>query len=165
MTSVNYNILIRWLLPIKLRQVLMISFIRVLISPIIQTLYPRFKGFESKAWYDLKYQTGQVALLEGVLNERFDPAQTRIYIGPGQSYDLIQYIYLDSEDEDRYVFRDFENQPMYLFTDLETGGGYGGGYDFVVHIPLGLNFEETTIRAVIDRYKRDGKTYTINYFI
>jgi len=34
-----------------------------------------------------------------------------------------------------------------------------------VHIPLGLNFEETTIRAVIDRYKRDGKTYTINYFI
>lgn len=165
MTNINYHTLTNWLLPIRLRQPLLLAYLRVLISPIIQTLYPRFKGFEAKAWHDLKYQTGQVAHLEGVLNSRFDAAQKRIWIGPGQDYDLLQYIYTDEENEVLSIFKDAEDKPVYIYTDGETALGGGGNYDFTINVPIGLPHEELTIRAVADRFKRDGKSYIILYFL
>lgn len=164
-TNINYDKLITWLLPVRLRKALIKAYLHVLIYPISNRLLERFKVFEQKAWYDLKYQSGQVAHLEYVLNDHFDNALKRIYIGEGQQYDLIRYLYMDIEDIDLALYRDVENADVYLYLDSETSIGGGADYDFTVNIPIGLDFEETTIRAVIDRYKRDAKNYIIQYFI
>lgn len=165
MTNLNFDKLVNWLLPVRLRKVLMTNILKVLISPVSGRMYGSFKSFEQKAWYDLKYQSGQVAHLEYVLNDHFDNALKRIYIGEGQQYDLIRYLYMDIEDIDLALYRDVENADVYLYLDSETSIGGGADYDFTVNIPIGLDFEETTIRAVIDRYKRDAKNYIIQYFI
>lgn len=163
-TDIDYNKLLRWVLPVKLRQARRVAWLTALSAPIRNRLYPAFKTWEAKCWYDLKYQSGQVAYLEFVLNERFDPALKRIYIGPGQNIDNWVYIYLDSEDQPVWLYTDIEAQSIWLYTDEELNGVNGGGYDFTINVPVGLPNEEATLRAVTDRYKRDGKRYVINYF-
>lgn len=163
-TDIDYNKLLRWMIPVKLRQPRMVAWLRAFSAPIRNRLYPGFKSWEAKCWYDLKYQTGQVAYLEFVLNDHFDPALKRIYIGPGANVDNRVYLYLDSEDQPVWLYLDNEAQPVWLYTDGELNGGSGGGYDFTINVPVGLPNEEATLRAVADRYKRDGKRYVINYF-
>lgn len=163
MTNVNYDLLIKWLLPVRLRTASIVAFLLALTAPIRLTLYPRFKVFERRAWSDLKYQSGQVAHLEFVLNERFDNVNTSIFIGPGYLADDRLYIYTDAENVPLHIYTEPELLPMYLYTDLEFQSGMGG-YDFVVHLPSYLAYKESQIRAVVDRYKRDGKSYIIQYF-
>lgn len=162
MTNIDWNILTRWLLPVRLRKPFLLAWLKALTAPIWQTLYPLFKAFEAKAWYDLKYQSGQVAHLEFVLNERFDPAQKRIWIGPGSATDKRVYLYLDAENQTKYLFKDVEDSPVYLYQESELSGS--GVYDFSINVPAGLPMEEAALRAVADRYKRDSKDYIINYF-
>lgn len=164
-TNINYHKLVNLLLPIRLRaKETLTAFLHVMLYPIREYLYPLFKRFEKKAWYDLKYQTGQVAYLEFVLNERFDELQTRIYISEADDYDTILWLYRDDEDLPLWLYKDIEAKPLWLFTEAESYLG-GDGVDFIVNVPLGLPFEELAIRAMIDRYKRDGKSYLIKYFI
>lgn len=143
----------------------MTAWIEVLISPLRGYLYPKFKSWEARCWYDLKHQSGQVAYLELVLNQQFDEANRRIWIGPGNLDDVRHYIYTDDENNPLHIYLDIELQsPIYIYTDGEIAGAGGNDYDFTVNIPAGLNVEETTIRAVIDRYAREGKTYKIIYY-
>lgn len=162
-TDVDYNKLIKWLLPVRLRTGKMSAWLKALNTSIGSRLYPAFKSWEAKCWYDLKYQTGQVAYLEYVLNDTFDAALKRIKIGPGQNVNNFIYLYLDSEQQPLYLYTDAENKPVWLYTDAELIGG-GGGYDFTINVPVGLPNEEATLRAVADRYKRDGKAYEVVYF-
>lgn len=142
----------------------MLKWLQVLTSPIWNRLYPNFKAWEISSWYDLKYQTGQVAFLEFVLNDHFDAALKRIYIGPGNLVNNHLYIYLDSEDQPVPLYTDIELMPIALYTDAELSGMSSGSYDFSINVPVGLPNEEATLRAVADRYKRDSKHYIINYF-
>ena len=127
---------------------------------VTDVLYPMFKNWEAKSWYDITYQTGQVAHLELVLNDRFDPILKRIFIGPG-IYPPRVYIYTAAEQKPLYIYTAAENQPVYMYSEGEY---INGVFDFVVNVPNGLPYEETSIAAVVDRYKRDGKNYKIQYF-
>lgn len=158
-TDIDYDKLSRWLLPVKLRKPKMLAFVAVCIS-YIKVLYIRFKTWEAKSWYDIKYQSGQVAYLEFVLNEKFDPVQKRIYISGGL-YPLPVYLYTEAEQLPLYIYTEAENNPVYLYTEAEYLYGFA---DFVINVPYGLPNEETTLRAVADRYKRDSKNYVIQYF-
>lgn len=143
----------------------MAAWLAALTAPIRETLYPKFKAWEARCWYDLKHQSGQVAYLEFVLNERFDAAQKRIWIGPGNLDDVRVYIYRDDENQPLYIYQDSELQPLtYLYTDDEISGAAASNYDFTINIPAGLPHELATIRAVADRYAREGKTYKIVFF-
>lgn len=162
-TNINWYLLINWLLPVRLRTSTVFAWLMALLTPVRQTLYGRFKNFERKAWYQLKYQTGQVAYLEFVLNEAFDPVLKRIRIAPGTLAANYLYIFLAWEAQDLSIFRDVENEPVFLYSDMEYGLGAAGSVDFVIKVPYNLPTEELTLRALADRYKRDGKSYSIQY--
>jgi hypothetical protein len=159
-TDIHFGRLKKWLLPVRLRQAKIAAFVNAMLHYISDFMYPAFKIWEPKSWYDLKYQSGQVAHLEKVLNDRFDPIQKRIYLSEGLHPDHV-YIYTDAEQQPVFLFTDAENMPVHLYTDLEYTYGYA---DFVINVPNGLPQEEVSLRAVADRYKRDGKNYLIQYF-
>lgn len=163
MTIINYYILLRILLPIRLRTGSVLAWLDSLIAPIRKTLYPRFKNFEEKAWHDLKYQSGQVAYLEFVLNNIFH-LQGDIWIGPG-NYDTSRlYLYTTAENHPLFIYSAVENEPIYLYTTEENTLGYTGQYDFTINVPSVFSPLESRLRAIANRYKRDGKTYKIIYY-
>lgn len=155
-TDIDYSKLFLWLLPPRLRKSKMISWTKALNTP-VHTLYLGFKAWERESWYLLRYQTGQVAYLEFVLNDKFDPVQKRIYISGGNQADRL-YIWQDSElQQPVWLHTDSEGQPVWLFTDAELAIGWSD--DFTINVPYGLAAEDATIKATADRFKRDGKSY------
>lgn len=161
-TDINYTRLLRWLLPVRLRKEKLMAWIRVITYPVWAVLYPKFKGWELKCWYDLKYQTGTVAHLERVMNDRFDVSLKRIYIDEG-IYTEPLYIYTEAETQPVFIYTAAEASPEYIHTVVEN---LYGEADFTVHIPYLLlaEHEEIAFKAVLNRFKRDGKTYKIIYF-
>ncbi len=161
-TDINYTRLLRWLLPVRLRKERLMAWIKVITYPVWAVLYPKFKSWEQKSWYDLKYQTGTVAHLERVMNDRFDAALKRIYIDEG-IYTQPIYIHTIAETEPVFIYREMEASPEYLHLSAENEYAVA---DFTVHIPYLLlaEHEEIAFRAVLNRFKRDGKTYKIIYF-
>lgn len=154
-TDINYNRLIRWLVPPRLRRPTTLAWLKALNKPILDA-YKRFKAWEQESWFYLKFQTGQVAHLEYVLNEKFDPAQKRIYISGGSQASRL-YIHTDAELQPEWLYTDAENSPLYIFTDQELVTGWTN--DFTINVPNGLVAEDATIKAFADRFKRDGKSY------
>ncbi|MBS1740740.1 MAG: hypothetical protein JST88_09385 [Bacteroidetes bacterium] len=118
--------------------------------------YKLFTVWEADCWYQLKYQSGQVAHLEFMLNDKFDKAQKRIFISGGVILSRL-YLYLDSELQPMWTYRDVEQMPLWMYSDAELAAGYGA--DFVIHVPFGLVAQDDTVQAFADRYKRDGKSY------
>lgn len=168
-TDINYNKFLRLLLPVRMRGVRMLAWLGALIAPVAGRLYPFFKRWEADSWYTLKYQSGQVAYLEKVLNDRFDAANQRIFIGPGFYAGKFVYLYRDAElpvAEEVFLYRDVEaSGVVYLYQDAELGSGVGS-YDFTVNVPAasGIGAKEMELRALTDRFKRDGKRYQVVYF-
>lgn len=156
-TSIDYDILIRWLLPVRLRKPRNIAWMKVLCSPVKEYLYARFKSWEAKCWYDIKYQSGAVAHLEYVLNDLmgYDASSPMIILGAGNIPDRI-YVPLRLEDTPIYLGNIYVNRRSdYLY----------GVYDFsiIIHSSLEGVISEELVRAIADRYKRDGKTYKVFY--
>lgn len=147
----------RWLLPVRLRQPKLFAFIIAITEPIRNYNYKRVRTWELQCWYDLKYQTGQVAYLEYVLNDKFDHIQKRIWIGKGTQPQQV-YIYVHTESHPLYIYTHAEQQPVYIYTHSENSVTQTY-FDFTVNVPKGLTFADSTIKAAIDRYKRDGKSY------
>ena len=100
--------------------------------------------------YNLAYN-GQVCYLRKVLNDRFDIAQRRIKIIDGNKYKR-EYIYTDGEKKPRFL------GTIYLHDDADYSDT---GVDFVVLIPVGLNYNDYEMRALIDFYKLASKRYKI----
>lgn len=157
LTDINYTKLLERLTPVVMRKPKMLAWLGVLCHTISDYLYPLFKSWEEKSWYDIKHQTGQVQHLEYVLNDLcgYDPASPMIILGEGNLPDWL-YIPLRLEDD-----------PIFLgsiFVDRRTDYLYGI-YDFsiIIHSSLEGVISEELVRAIADRYKRDGKTYKIKY--
>jgi len=154
-TDIDFDKLILQLLPNRLRKVRFIALLTVFIAP-LKALYTRFKTWEAKSIYDIKYQSGCVAHLEKVLNDVFDAVDKRIFIGEG-TIPARNYLYLRAEDRPIYLNTIYlYNENDYLF----------GSFSFSINVPVALqgNIDEVRLRAVADRYKRDAKNYTIKYF-
>ncbi len=160
-TNINYTKLLRSLIPEDLRKERFVVWLSLMIYP-IKLLYNQFKIWEQKSWYDIKYQTGTVAHLERVMNDRFDVVQKRIYINVG-IYTEPLYVYTEAETQPVFIYKQVESNPEYIHTAAEN---LYGEADFTVHIPYLLlaEHEEIAFKAILDRYKRDGKTYKIIYF-
>lgn len=156
-TDIDFEALVRQLLPSALRKPRLIAWLKVLLSPISGYLYEWFKKFEQKGFYDIKYQYGTVQALEYVLNDLMglDPDNPSIILGPGNIPDRL------------YVPLRLEADPIYLGTVyVHRRADYLYGiYDFKIIIDDSLEgvIDEEMVRAIADRYKRDGKTYIISY--
>lgn len=136
------------------------AFLAVLFEPIRQ-YYDLFKVWEAKSEYDIKYQSGRVAHLEKAVNDVFDLADHRIFIGPG----IIpprRYIRLRLAADPLYIPLRVNGTPVYIYT---RAAYIYGSVDFTVNVPNALNTIDTVhLSAVVDRYKRGGKTYKILFF-
>lgn len=164
-TDIDYNRLMRWLLPVALRKAKWLAWMRALLAPVRGRNYNLFKSWEAKSWYELKHQSGQVAYLEYVLNDKMGVLQHYIRIEDGLHTQLL-YLYKDSEGAPGpYLYRDVEQgNELVVYLDSEVGTGLTG-VDFLVIVPdwMGLQAREEELRALANRYKRDSKRYKILY--
>lgn len=158
--NIDFDKLIVQFLPKRLQKLKVIAFLSVLLSPLKQG-YNKFKEWETKSNYDIKYQSGCPAHLEKVINDLFDNTDKRIYIGPGK-IPTKRYLRLRLADDPWYVRQISANAPSYIYT---RAAYLNGAYNFTVNVPAALSTIDTVyLTAVVNRYKRDSKTYIIKYF-
>jgi len=160
---VDYNALIRQLLPSILRKLKLIAFIKSLIAPII-TLYSDFIVFKDQAIYKSEHN-GSVTLLQKALNDAFDPTNRGIYINNALLLDSEHY-YDESNGDPLYFFDELQGPPQFFY-DPEGYNVYGS--DFTVFLPGSIrptiSNEENRliikISGLLDYYKIYGTKYTI----
>lgn len=161
MFNIVWNKLIQLLLPIPLRRIKIIDFIRSTYAGIIQ-IYNDFLSYRDYANY-LLYFNGQTIYLEHLLNDQFDSILRRIYI-----YNIppaiIIYIYLKLETKPKYIYQKIESIPISKQIFLKNNSEYTSNLDFIVKVPTGLSFNINLMKSWIERYKIAGKNYDIQYY-
>jgi len=161
--TVDWSILLRLLLPSRLRKPRMLAFLNAAIEP-IRMLYQSFLSFREASLYKVRFNS-QIVYLEAVLNDQFDNEQRRIRI-ENASFTPGLYLYEPEQQLDVYLYdyNDWEIDPnKNVF--LKGNGGNGTGFDFFVFVPFppeashGTTF--TRLKAMIDYYKLYSKNYQI----
>lgn len=155
--DVDFEKLIRWLTPTRLRRELLRSWLQALAAPIV-SLYGDFRALRSANLYQLK-NTSTVAHLECVLNDRFDASLRRIYIADG-TLNEICYINLDAEQQPQWLFTEAEDDPIWVYLEGET---VLAGAHFIINVPAGIAIVEE-MYALVRRYRLAGKRFTIIHF-
>ncbi|AZI53912.1 hypothetical protein EIB75_10580 [Epilithonimonas vandammei] len=150
--NTDFQKLVKLHLPTTMRTAEMQQWVQSLTAPIIY-LNNDFLEFRNNNLYILQHNS-QVCYMRGVLNDKFDPQQRRIYIDDGDLHTR-QYIYTDGEKKPKYL------GTMYLYDDAEYEDT---GVDFVVWIPENLEYDDFEMRAQIDRYRLASKRYKIKKF-
>ena len=163
--DVDYNVLVKQLLPVRLRQSKMIAWLKCLVAP-VKWLYDLFKTFRNNNLYLLAHDS-QVCYQEAALNDTFDPINRGIYISDGVYVDPV-YVYLIPELKP--VFIDLASEvgtsvipapdPVPLYLDMEIYAGLGA-YTFIVNVPVAITFDMARLRALVDLYKLPGKKYNV----
>lgn len=137
-------------LPTFLRKPIVVSWVRVLLSP-IANLHYTWKQKRLADWYKLNH-TGQVCSLRKVLNDTLDVSERRIYIGEGNSFPR-KYIYTRAENKPAFLGK------MYIYQNSEYTNT---GVDFIVFAPAEIiNIRIHELKALIDFYKLASKRYKI----
>ncbi len=148
--NVNWNKLVRLLLPTFLRKKIVVTFFDILITP-ISRLYYLWVQFRNANLYTLSH-TGQVCYLRKLLNDNLDPSQRRIEIGG--KYDYSRW----------YVFTHPERKPVYLGAQfLYSATDYSDtGVDFIIRVPQQLlTTNNYDIKALVNEYKEGAKRFKI----
>lgn len=148
--EINFDRLTRRLSPVKLRGPRLLGLTGAMVAP-IKSLYERFIDFRTDVQYRLDHSS-QVCHMRAVLNDTFDPTYRRLNIVDGPDFNPL-YVFRKDESKPRYLRRTSENAPLHLYTEPET---YLGD-DFVVTAPIGLVFDQTRMRAMIDEYRLVSK--------
>jgi hypothetical protein len=150
--DINYNTLVRWLVPVPLRKPVMLAWLQALVWPVVQ-LYQAFRKNRAANLYRLAI-TPQVCYLEKMLNDRFDPQERRIRIDDTLDKPPV-YLYIDAENKPVYL----GSKPLYR--DTEFGLGLD---DFLVMVPNGLVFEMAELRGLVMIYKLASMRFSVQYF-
>lgn len=156
--DINYDSLRTQLLPVRLRNNKMKAWLRCLISP-IKWLHVKFLRLRTEDVYTLAH-TGQVVYLEAVLNDTFDPVARGIMIVDG-SYEDPMFTYTIPEASPCWLGLVSEtgisgfDTPASLHTMAETALL---GDAFIVRVPSAVVFDESRMRALVNRYRIAGKS-------
>lgn len=154
--DINWNVFGVQNLPNKWRDVVSISFLKVILRP-LNDLYYKWYNWRIDNIYKLDH-TSQICYLRGSLNDKFDPIERRIYIGDGLLFDT-QYIFTEAEDKDEWLDTESEPETLWLRTESETADS---GLDFIVYVPEAIYITQIdALRAHIKFYKAGGKRYNI----
>lgn len=148
------------LLPYLLRRPRLRAFLLAVTSP-LATLYARFLSYAARTSRQLSY-SGQKLAFERALNDRFDPAFTRIRIINADEQVEADYDYFVSEDHQPPEYMTFvaEGPPFYydfLFAEILNQVG------FVVLVPAALSSQEAALNAKIRQFKLAMVKYKILY--
>lgn len=145
--------------PRRLRKHFTIELLKTLLSP-IKLLFNEFYLFFSKKKYDLTFD-GRVVYLEHVLNDIFDPLNREIFIEDAPQQQT-HYIFNEIEgNEAVYMYNEIEQQDeFYLYNQEEIDNSPS----FIVWVPSTIIFNESQMKALVNKYKISGKNYVIlNY--
>ena len=155
MYLIDWNKLVKLLLPTFLRKKVIIAFLNAFSTP-ISRMHAEFLTLKMEWDYRLDHN-GQVFSLEKVLNDKFDPNLRRIFI---TTVDFQDISYVGNRDNVEQVYI---SAPQHLDT-LHIGNApqYMDQADFIVHVPADiLSASEILIRNTIETYKIAGKTYIL----
>ncbi len=155
--NINYDSLSYQLLPVRLRKMKAVAWIRCLIAP-VKWLYNLFTISRQRHLYFLAHNS-QVVYLAAALNDLFDPTGRGIYIEDGQYEDPL-FVYTVPEVRPLWLGVSSESSttfvpvPQVLYTDAETSLL---GNAFVVKVPVALVFDIQRMMALINKYRLAGK--------
>jgi hypothetical protein len=158
---INWSAYAQYIVPFKLRGVRMVAWLTSLLAP-LQTANAGFAAWAYAMRYNLTWN-GQVIYLEHRLNDQFDASQRRIYIGDPVGAQVVPlYVYNKAEAQNNLIVR---NKPEGNAPHLDNKVMIGVD-DFVVHVPTSAMSPaiEVIMRAVINRYRIAGVTYSIQTF-
>ena len=156
MFNINFDILLKLLLPVSLRQPITEAWLKALLKPLKQ-LYNTFSTYRTKQLLALSY-TGQTMYLKKLLNDNFDNARrfhihdatdTRLYLC--NDPDLTKRLTYEHDDADEVFFYNPEHDANYV--------------DFNIHGPndILLMPSHADVENYINRYKLAGKSYDITF--
>ncbi len=149
------------MLPVKLRKPRLMSLIYALLAGLIW-LHEQFLAFVDYAIGEAT-KTGQVIVLEKLLNDAFDFSLRRIYIGDESTHDSTALFLISEAQPDPAVYLVSEIPPgtgLALYTTAEGGGLY----NFVVYIPTGLVLDLILLQGILNKYKFAGMKYRIEFY-
>lgn len=158
MFDVNFKDIVNKLLPLEIRKEPNQSILYALVKP-LQTLNESFVIFRNAINYKLLFNA-QVIYLEHFLNDLYDPINRGIYIEDTAD---IEYTYLFNKSENRpvYIYNKSEGKPkFYLYNKQE----YGGLYEYIIMVPVGISFNELLMRKQVNIYNNAGRRYLIKTF-
>lgn len=141
--------------PNKLKKPRFINWITALCKP-FSFLYIAFLNYRKAKLYELSI-TPQVALLEKLLNDRYDFANRGIYIEDGKDFSPL-FIFKRAELKPVYISRRIEDKPKALYTRGESGLLKD---DFVVYVPMAVVFDMAEMGGLIRKYKLGGTKFKI----
>lgn len=156
--TVDIDKLSKWMLPLRLRTVLLVDLVKCAVKPTKQ-VYQQFLAHRSENIYEIVHN-GQVCKLQAVLNDRFDNTLRRVYIIDGLVI-LPLFTYKRIEAKPVYMRKRSEAtgiRYMRKRSELSLGG------TFIVMVPTVLVFDMHEMKALTNKYKQAGKAYTIQTF-
>ena len=153
--NVNYNRLALWLTPVALRKVKLLAFVTALITGVKNT-YITLSGYRDNTNYWLGI-TPQVCFMEKALNDRYDRTERRIIVEDAEER-LGFPVFLKEENKPVIFNIQAEDQPVVMFTKIETAQFTS---DFVVKVPVFVDFDITEMTAFVQQMKLAGRTFKI----
>jgi hypothetical protein len=157
--DIDFQKLIRLLLPVFLRKSLIITFLSSMIRPVI-LIYNQFKSFADFAGTDIKSQTCR---LQGLLNDTYDYYDRRIVVRDVNiNYDNF-FIYDEGEGPAVPLPDEGESDASIWVNEGKLGAIMP---DFEVVFPAGYVLtgnDENSLRRIINDNKLASKKYRIVY--
>ncbi len=143
--------------PLRRMKPINLAWLNAIIAPLLD-IYNAFKTYYIGVEEQLRYNS-QTMVMEGLLNDYFDPTFRRIYITTASERDDIYYSWYDTENgPELYLYYAAEGKPpLYTYYSTEALGVA----DFFVYVPAGLSFDDLAMRNKINRYKLATKRYII----
>jgi len=156
---VHFDYLAELLLPSLLRKRRLLAWVEALLVPLKQ-LYLTFLLYAEASRIELSYSSITL-ILEGALNDQFDPTLRRIVID-NSSTELqpLYFNFVDEQQPEKYILFADESPPWtyaYLYTEFTSQ------IDFTVHVPLVLRTPQRTdqLNARIRRFKLAMRRYQL----
>jgi hypothetical protein len=160
--NLDFRKLINDILPPLRRKLILLDWIYALVSP-IKTIHAQFMQLISKLRYDLQFNS-QVIYLEYLLNLRFNGGLNTIFIADGSTATNV-YVSKQIESQDPiYIVNSTELTPDYINVYVHYSGEFIGYADFIVFVPINLQYNEAEMMALINKYKLAGKIYSIKKY-
>lgn len=164
MLDFSFRNTIKRLLHPRYRVFKNIAFLMGLLAP-VRRLRDRFVQLQRKLDYDTQFNS-QTLSIEARLNEEYNLPLGTIYIKTISRVDNGTYISWLSENQAPVYTRwlsETNSAPVYTRW-LSESAQTGANIEFIVWVPLALNFDLERMKAIINLYKLAGKRYAIQRY-
>ena len=150
--NVDWIRLVILMMPTYMRSALMQAWLSLQVEG-VSFIHYNWLQMRKANIYDLAHNS-QICYLRAVLNDRFDATLRRIEISSGNAF-ARQYIYTDGEQKPKYL------GTIYIYDDADYEDT---GVDFIVKVPMDIQYSIYEMTALIDYYKLASKRYKIIRF-